>query len=212
MLHPPCYSGAQLSPLCQRALHKSVAEGLCSQSQPHRLSYHLWLYTATPGPQLCRCFRPLRSSVYLFQALSSLPLSLYIYMYAQRLECSSFLAMRYFPPRDYHILPKKELHSSLWACIWMATSKVLYGYFKLLALLFFGAPDLGIWGLPVTAAPAAGTRPSVPANPGGWPAWASPYHGPMSTPKMPPLQLAVTYMEPGMAQMAPGMAPPKRGN
>ena len=32
----------------------------------------------------------------------------------QRLECSSFLVMTYFLLRDYNILPKKELHSSLW--------------------------------------------------------------------------------------------------
>ena len=29
-------------------------------------------------------------------------------------RCSSFLVMTYFPLRDYHILPKKELHRSLW--------------------------------------------------------------------------------------------------
>ena len=32
----------------------------------------------------------------------------------QRLQCSSFLVMTYFLLRDCNILPKKELHSSLW--------------------------------------------------------------------------------------------------
>ena len=32
----------------------------------------------------------------------------------QRLQCSSFLVMAYFWLMDYDILPKKELHSSLW--------------------------------------------------------------------------------------------------
>ena len=32
----------------------------------------------------------------------------------QRLLCSSFLVLIYFLLRAYNILPKKELHSSLW--------------------------------------------------------------------------------------------------
>ena len=32
----------------------------------------------------------------------------------QRLRCSSFWVMTYFWLRDYNILPKKGLHSSLW--------------------------------------------------------------------------------------------------
>ena len=32
----------------------------------------------------------------------------------QRLQCSSFLVMTYFLLKDYNILAKKELHSSLW--------------------------------------------------------------------------------------------------
>ena len=31
----------------------------------------------------------------------------------QRLQCSSFLVMAYFPVRDYNMLPEKELHLSL---------------------------------------------------------------------------------------------------
>ena len=34
--------------------------------------------------------------------------------YTQRLQCSSFLVMTYFLLGDENILPKKELHSSLW--------------------------------------------------------------------------------------------------
>ena len=35
----------------------------------------------------------------------------------QRLLRSSFLAMTYFLLRDFHILPKKELHRSLWVVL-----------------------------------------------------------------------------------------------
>ena len=37
-----------------------------------------------------------------------------ILYFKQPLLCSSILVMTYFPLRDYYILPKKELHSSLW--------------------------------------------------------------------------------------------------
>ena len=34
----------------------------------------------------------------------------------KRLQCSSFLVMTYFLLTDYSLLPKKELHLSLWVC------------------------------------------------------------------------------------------------
>ena len=36
----------------------------------------------------------------------------------QRLQCSAFLVMTHFLLRDYSILPKRELHSSLWLTTW----------------------------------------------------------------------------------------------
>ena len=45
---------------------------------------------------------------------------------AQKLQCSSLLGMTYLLLRDYNILPKKELHWSLWVAhiaeIWGSTS------------------------------------------------------------------------------------------
>ena len=35
-------------------------------------------------------------------------------MFTQRLQCSSFLVMTHLWLRDYNVLPKGELHSSLW--------------------------------------------------------------------------------------------------
>ena len=35
-------------------------------------------------------------------------------VHTQGLQCSSFLLMTYLLLRDYNILPKKELHLSLW--------------------------------------------------------------------------------------------------
>ena len=43
--------------------------------------------------------------------------SLQLAFVTQRLQCSSFLVMTYFPLRDYNILPKKELHWSLWVAL-----------------------------------------------------------------------------------------------
>ena len=39
----------------------------------------------------------------------------YYHGYTQGLKCSSFWVMACFLLRDYNILPKKELHWSLWA-------------------------------------------------------------------------------------------------
>ena len=36
------------------------------------------------------------------------------FLLGQRLQCSSFLVLACFLLRDFNILPKKELHSSLW--------------------------------------------------------------------------------------------------
>ena len=47
------------------------------------------------------------------------------YKSTQRLQCASFLVMTYFLLQDENILPKKELHSSLWACTTTAPTVLL---------------------------------------------------------------------------------------
>ena len=46
----------------------------------------------------------------------------YVINHTQRLQCSSFLVMTAFLLRDYNILPKRELHWSLWVILYHITS------------------------------------------------------------------------------------------
>ena len=70
----------------------------------------------------------------------------YIYVYTQRLQCSSFLVMAYFLLRDYNILPKKELLWSLWVC----TSTCIYIIIKMCLQMYIYMCTTDFIGYPTT--------------------------------------------------------------